>query len=194
MAIIKLANVDDSATFVIKDAALVQGKFGPQIRFESDGGDLLFISQDTAMRQLGRIPLELHECAGETLTFSRSENKSGGAPYWNITIADAVERSQPAEPVRVPSPYVGKPIAGLDDFPPEEYGASVADPVPPLPPVTRTSSTAQVAPNAAKRGAIVDDYMVLLRHVAQHSGLTDQTAIQAAAATVFIAWDKAGVR
>jgi hypothetical protein len=106
MAILKLQNVNDSATFRVKQAEVVAGKFGPQVKFEAENGDLLFISEDTAKRQLSRIPLEVIDCAGETLTFYRSENKSGGAPYWNISVADAVDRSKPTEPKRTIAPDV----------------------------------------------------------------------------------------
>jgi hypothetical protein len=183
MAILKLQNVNDSATFRVKQAEVVAGKFGPQVKFEAENGDLLFISQDTAMRQLSRIPLEVIDCAGETLTFYRSENKSGGAPYWNISVADAVDRSKPAEPKRLGSPYV----PGLDgpEAPIEEddgFGAFSAE------------IDSVLAVPTGKRLTIVQDYVHLLKHLKANSGLTDEQAIQSAAATIFIAWDKAGVR
>jgi hypothetical protein len=182
MAILKLQNVNDSATFRVKQAEVVAGKFGPQVKFEAENGDLLFISQDTAMRQLSRIPLEVIDCAGETLTFYRSENKSGGAPYWNISVADAVDRSKPAEPKRLGSPYVpglDGPEAPIEDEGFEAFSAAI--------------DSVSSAPTG-KRATIVQDYCNLLKHLKANSGLTDEQAIQSAAATIFIAWDKAGVR
>jgi hypothetical protein len=182
MAILKLQNVNDSATFRVKQAEVVAGKFGPQVKFEAENGDLLFISQDTAMRQLSRIPLEVIDCAGETLTFYRSENKSGAAPYWNISVADAVDRSKPAEPKRLGSPYVpglDGPEAPIEDEGFEAFSAAI--------------DSVSAAPTG-KRLTIVQDYCNLLKHVKANSGLKDEQAIQSAAATIFIAWDKAGVR
>lgn len=192
MAIIKLSEAGQSVTWRIKKAETVAGKFGAQVKFESEGGDILFISEETAGRQLARIPLDVDTCAGETLTFSRSENPKGGAPYWNVTLADAVDRAQPTESVRVQSPYSGKPIAGLDDFPTEAYGDSVADPTPPV--RTSTSHTQAVAPVASEKMRIANAYADLMKFLKVQTGLQDEQALQAATATVWIAWDKAGVR
>ena len=201
MAILKLQNEGETATLSIKAAEVVQGKFGPQVRFDTTDGDVLFIAQETAERQLKRIPLTVEQCAGEVLTFSRDPNKQGGAPYWGIRVADAVERSQPVESVRVPSPYGGKPIAGLDNFPSEAYGESVADPTPPLPATpaptvaaqTRTTHTAAVAPVATDKMRIANSYVDLLKYMKVQTGLTDEQALQSATATVWIAWTKGGL-
>ena len=189
MAIIKLQNVGDAVTWRIKAAEVVAGKFGSQVKFESEGGDILFISEETAGRQLGRIKLDVANCAGETLTFSRSENPKGGAPYWDITVADAVDRAAPVQSKRLPPP--SKKLPFDEDFPSEAYGESVADPKPPV--MTHVEGP-KVAPNAAKRAAIVDDYMALLTHVRKTMPDLGHDAAQAAAATIFISWDKAGVR
>jgi len=119
MAIIKLANAGESVTWRIKNAETTAGKFGPQVKFENDKGDLLYISEDTAGRQLGRIPLDVANCAGETLTFSRTENPKGGAPYWNIALADAVDRAAPVASKRLPPPSK-KPLPfDEESFPPD---------------------------------------------------------------------------
>ena len=191
MAIVKLSEAGQSVTWRIKKAETVAGKFGSQVKFEAEGGDILFISEETAGRQLARIPLDVDTCAGETLTFSRSENPKGGAPYWNITLADAVDRSQPVEPKRVASPYAGKPIAGLDDFPSEAYGESVADPTPPV--RTTTSHTQAVAPNATEKMRLANAYVDLFKFMKVQTGMQDEQALQAATATVWIAWGKGGL-
>ncbi len=111
MGIIKLQNAGDAVTWRIKKAETVAGKFGAQVKFENDSGDILFISEETAGRQLGRIPLDIATCAGELLTFSRTENPKGGAPYWNITVADAVDRAAPTQSKRLSYSEAAKPIA-----------------------------------------------------------------------------------
>lgn len=191
MAILKLQQAGESATFRVVKAELVEGRYGQQVKFESDSGDVLYISAETAQRQLARIPLDVDTCAGETLTFSRSENPKGGAPYWNITLADAVDRSQPVEPKRVASPYAGKPIAGIDDFPSEAYGESVADPTPPV--RTTTSHTQAVAPNATEKMRLANAYVDLFKFMKVQTGMQDEQALQAATATVWIAWGKGGL-
>jgi hypothetical protein len=188
MGIVKLQQAGESVTWQVKSAEVVEGKFGPQIKFEdAASGDLLYISQDTAVRQLSRIPLEVEACAGETLTFSRDPNKSGGAPYWGIRVADAVERSQPVQSKRLaPPPNDPLPF----DLPVDEgHGA---DPVAHLPPRV-TGEGQRVAPNAAKRAALVDEYLALMAHVRKHSGLSDEQAIQAATFSVFKMWKDAGL-
>jgi hypothetical protein len=182
MAILKLQQAGESATFRVVKADLVEGKFGPQVRFDAENGDVLYISAETAQRQLARIPLDVETCAGETLTFGRDENKKGGAPYWSITVADAVDRSKPAESKRLGSPYV----PGLDgpEAPIEDEGFKA---------FSAAIDSVSSAPTG-KRATIVQDYCNLLKHLKANSGLTDEQAIQSAAATIFIAWDKAGVR
>jgi hypothetical protein len=209
MAILKLENAGDTMTARIKQAETTAGKFGPQVKFEMENGDLLFISEPTAMRQLSRIPLEVGECAGETLVFSRDHNPNG-KPYWGIRLAGAQDKAAPSK--RMDSPYqapsMGKPIKGLDDFPDEEYGRSVqspsgpddddpyqnSGPIPPfhkVPPAV--AKAAETAPNASKRTQLANTYLDLLAYVKTNGTLTDESAIQSAAATIFIQWKNAGV-
>jgi hypothetical protein len=203
MAIIKLSNAGDAVTWRIKSAETVAGKFGSQVKFENDKGDLLYISEETAGRQLGRIPLDVANCAGETLTFWRSENPKGGAPFWNIKVADAVDRAAPVQSKRLPPPG-SKPIKGLDDFPDEAYGESVADPYPSAPPPSDADApdwvtekpvrTAGVAPDAAKKLAYITSYLDILGYVRANAKLTDEVAIQAATATIWIGLKQEGLR
>jgi hypothetical protein len=48
------------------------------MKFTNDGGDMMFLSQDTADRQLDRCGLTTATAIGETLVFFRSENAKGG--------------------------------------------------------------------------------------------------------------------
>lgn len=195
MAIVKLANAGESVTWKIKSASVTAGKFGTQLKFESDSGDLLFVSEETAVRQLDRIPLSVEDCVGETLVFSRDENKKGGAPYWGIKLASPGDAVKPSGQ-RVGSPYQApakKPLPfDEESFPSEEYGESVADPLPPVPEWVEEKPKADTA-SAYKRKQIADSYCALLKYVIENSKLTDQNACQAAAATIFIQWKNAGV-
>jgi hypothetical protein len=202
MAILKLANAGESATFRVTKAETVEGKFGAQLKFWAENGDVLYISAETAGRQLGRIQLDVENCAGEVLTFSRTENPKGGAPYWNINVADAVDRAAPVQSKRIQPPG-SKPIKGLDDFPSEAYGKSVADPMGHAPAPTDDDApdwvkpparTAGVAPDATKRLAYISAYLDLLGYVRANSGLKDEVAIQAATATLHIGLKQEGLR
>ena len=208
MAILKLENAGDTLAARIKKAETTAGKFGPQVKFEMENGDLLYISEPTAMRQLDRIPLSVAECAGETLVFSRDPNPSG-KPYWGIRLASAQDKAAPSK--RMDSPYQAPSIGhvkGLDDFPDEEYGRSVqspsgpddddpyanSGPIPPfhkVPPAV--AKAAETAPVAAKRTQLANTYLDLLAYVKANGTLTDESAIQSAAATIFIQWKNAGL-
>ena len=54
MAILKL-EVGKPIVFHVSDVEQVEGQFGPQTKFEGDGGDCLFLSRPTAQRQMDRI-------------------------------------------------------------------------------------------------------------------------------------------
>jgi hypothetical protein len=200
MGIIKLQNAGDAVTWRIKKAETVAGKFGAQVKFENDSGDILFISEETAGRQLGRIPLDIDTCAGELLTFSRTENPKGGAPYWNITVADAVDRAAPTQSKRLPPPK--RVIPGLDDLPEAGLGAMDAvsyerQATPPTDddaPEWVREEPKGVAPNAEKKKAYINAYIDLLGYVRAHSGLKDEVAIQAATATLHIGLKQEGLR
>ena len=209
MAIIKLQNAGDSVTLRIKNAETVAGKFGSQIRFSAENGDTIYISEETAGRQLGRIPLDIANCAGELLVFARDENPKGGAPYWSIRLADAVDRTAPAQSKRIPPPSKKLPF-DEESFPKEGPYAPDAQNYPvrqgnmpdlsdaPLPPepewVTAPARAAGVAPDATKKLAYISAYLDLLGYVRAHSGLKDEVAIQAATATLHIGLKQEGLR
>jgi hypothetical protein len=214
MAIVKLANAGESVTWRIKNAETTAGKFGPQVKFENDKGDILYISEDTAGRQLGRIPLDITNCAGELLVFSRTENPKGGAPYWDIRLADAVDRSAPAQSKRIPPPSKKLPF-DEESFPPDGPYAPDAQNYPvrqgnmpdlsdvPLPPEPEwlvqpaplgPARASSVAPKAEAKAAYINAYLDLLGYVRAHSGLKDEVAIQAATATLHIGLKQEGLR
>lgn len=172
MGIIKLQNAGDAVTWRIKKAETVAGKFGAQVKFENDSGDILFISEETAGRQLGRIPLDIDTCAGELLTFSRTENPKGGAPYWNITVADAVDRAAPTQSKRLSYSEAAKPI-------------STPSVNPPLAGATLAQEKARVA-----RAYL--DLFGYVKSQPEMQGVSD-VAVQAASATIWIAWNQQGL-
>jgi hypothetical protein len=214
MAIVKLATVGESVTWRIKSAETVAGKFGAQVKFTAENGDCLFISEETAGRQLGRIPLDIANCAGELLVFARDENPKGGAPYWSIRLADAVDRTAPAQSKRIPPPSK-KPLPfDEESFPPEPYAPDAQNyPIrqagmpdlsdAPLPPEPEwlvnpaplgTPRPSSVAPKAEAKLAYVSAYLDLLGYVRAHSGLKDEVALQACAATLHIGLKQEGLR
>lgn len=207
MAILKLANAGDAVTMRIRSAETVAGNYGAQVKFTGDSGDILFLTEKTAVAQLERCSLTVATCVGETLTFSRTENRKvpGAAPFWNITVADAVERAAPAQSKRLPPPK--RVIPGLDDLPDAGLGAMDAvsyqrqtpppsdDDAPEW--VTEDSTFTKpvgVAPNAEKKKAYINAYLDLLGYVRAHAGLKDEQAIQAATATLHIGLKQEGLR
>jgi len=210
MAIVKLATAGESVTWRIKSAETVAGKFGAQVKFTAENGDCLFISEETAGRQLGRIPLDIANCAGELLVFARDENPKGGAPYWSIRLADAVDRTAPAQSKRIPPPSK-KPLPfDEESFPKDGPYAEDAQNYPirqagmpdlsdaPLPPepewVTAPAPARNVAPKAEAKLAYISAYLDLLGYVKAHSGLKDEVAMQACCATIFIGLKQEGLR
>lgn len=212
--IVKLQNAGESVTWRIAKAESVPGNFGQQVKLESDGGEILYMPHDSAMRQLERIPLTLDEAVGEVLVISRDPNpKPGAKPYWGIRLGGSGDKAPAPSGKRVESPYqppsIGK-VKGLDDdfanFPDEEYGRSVADPYGdsgPLPPFHKPEQVKQavpmadsqkVAPQAAEKARVVREYLDLLAFVkAEQPKLSDEAA-QAAAATIWITWGQKGLR
>jgi hypothetical protein len=114
MAIIKLANAGDAATWKVTDCETVAGKFGSQVKFTAENGDVLFISAETAERQLNRCGLTTETAIGETLTFSRQANTKtpGAAPYWSIEVAGP--QAAPSKRLPAPAPVTTEVVGGLD--------------------------------------------------------------------------------
>jgi hypothetical protein len=200
MAILKLENEGDTMTARIKQAETTAGKFGPQIKFEMENGDVLYISEPTAMRQLARIPLEVGECAGETLVFSRDHNPNG-KPYWGIKVASAADKAPPskrlsyAEAAKPSGPSKGSLPFDEESFPPPTDDDNPYNEPGPIPPFHKPpTKAADTAPIAATRAAYINAYFDLLGYVKAHSGLKDEVAIQAATATLHIGLKQEGLR
>lgn len=207
MSIVKLQNAGESVTWTIRKAEVVAGQFGQQVKFENDGGDILFLPHDSAVRQLARIPLEVVDCVGETLVISRDPNpKAGAKPYWGIKLAGAADKAPPSKRLthaEATGPSIGH-VPGLDDFPDEDYGRSVqspdgADPYlePPRAPTPHRVPTIpeSAIPLTAERAKVARAYLDLLAWVkAQPEVKGDPAeAVQATAATIFIEWNKRGL-
>lgn len=122
MSIVKLKEVGDSLTMTVTECEAVKGNYGDQVKFVGNG-DTLFLPKDSADRQLDRLNLTAYaDVVGETLTFSRTENKKkGAAPYWNVDVATP---TSPTPSKRLPPPEsrptktahrAGPDIPGMDE-------------------------------------------------------------------------------
>lgn len=145
MAILKL-EPGQKVIFDVREADEVKGNFGPQIKFSSPGGDVLFLNVDTAVKQLGRIGLTLTTVLGQTVEFERIEKN--GTKYTNINKPGAAKLGVPSNVKQELSS--GPLIPGMDDGPYTETGA---------PPSVESGS---VYPRLQK---LFDVYDVCLDHV-----------------------------
>ena len=111
MSIIKLPKDGDEATFTVTACERVEGSFGPQVKFDGDNGETLYLPADSADRQLGRVfdftpenGVDYTQAVGERLRFFRTPNtkKAGAAPYWNIEIATGPAKA-PSERIQGPT-------------------------------------------------------------------------------------------
>lgn len=168
MAILKLQNEGDSHTMTVTECKTVTGNYGEQVLF-SDGTDTLYLPKQSADRQLERMGIDTDAAVGLTLTFSRDPNpKKGAKPYWGISYAG----TEPAE---------AKPTKRVEP--------TKAAPAP----------TANVT---TRREAIVAEYLALWDTIAAHFQVVcdnrnvtlDASAIQSAAATVWISWKDKGIQ
>jgi hypothetical protein len=206
MSIVKLSQVGESVTWKITGCETVAGKFGAQVKFTNDAGDVMYVSADTAERQLERSELTVATAVGETLVFSRDENKKtpGAAPYWSIKLASGAEKQAAAQPSKrltyqaaASGPSKGS-IPEMDDFPSEEYGQSVHSPDAyddprPLPAFHKPpTKAAETAPEAATKMARARQYLDLLAWVQAETKLAPEVA-QPVAATIWIDWKQAGL-
>lgn len=122
MGIVKLKEVGDSLTMTVTECEAVKGNYGDQVKFVGNG-DTLFLPKDSADRQLDRLNLTAYaDVVGETLTFSRTENKKkGAAPYWNVDVATPTtttpsKRLPPPEQRTTKTAHrAGPDIPGMDE-------------------------------------------------------------------------------
>lgn len=75
-----------AVTLTVTSAQTVEGKFGPQVKLDSDEGTL-YLSETTAQRQLGRIGLTLQSVVGATIAVEQVVKD--GKTYTNINHATA---------------------------------------------------------------------------------------------------------
>lgn len=198
MSIIKLSQAGESVTWKITGSETVAGKFGAQAKFTNDAGDVLYVSLETAERQLERCGLTVASAAGETLVFSRDENKKtpGAAPYWSIKLAGAVDKAPPSKRLPSPSGFSKGVVPGLDDegLPPEPVeDESPYDNPGPIPPFHKPSVA--VAPIAQEKAKIVRAYLDLFAWMRTQPEVKDVPldVVQSISATVWIEWNKRGL-
>lgn len=83
MAILKAA--EGPHTLTVTGIEEVTGQYGAQWRFTADTGDVLFLGDMAAARQVARLGLTMDGCIGKTLTFSQTQKD--GKTYNNIALA-----------------------------------------------------------------------------------------------------------
>lgn len=84
MSILKL-QVGEPITMAVAKVRAVDGQFGPQLAFDSESGDTLFLGQETAERQLERIGYTTESVAGKALLFEKVQK--GTKTFVNINPA-----------------------------------------------------------------------------------------------------------
>lgn len=171
MGIIKLQNAGESLTATVTKAERVQGQYGEQVKFTLPEGDL-YVPLDSALRQLERIPVAIEECQGETLVFSRDPNNSrpGAKPYWGIRLAGAQDRAAPSK--RLSYAEAAKPVS--------------------TPQVNPPITGAALAQEKARVARAYLDLFGYVKSQPEMQGVSD-VAMQAAAATIWIAWTQQGL-
>lgn len=176
MGTIKLQNAGESLTATVTKAERVQGQYGEQVRFTLPDGDL-YVPLDSALRQLERIPIAIEECQGETLVFARDPNNSrpGAKPYWGIRLAGAADRAAPSK--RLSYAEANTPPAAAPRTTPQVN-----------PPITG----AAVAQEKARVARAYLDLFGYVKSQPEMQGVSD-VAVQAAAATIWIAWTQQGL-
>lgn len=170
-----LENAGDEAVMTVSACNTVQTKFGDKFVFvgtDAEGTEVEtpLIPDKSALKQLERMGLTTETVVGEAIRFSRVANPSG-KPYWNLDPAgNAVAAAQPSKRLAPPAQ------------------AASAEP---------SGSNLQ-----QRREALVSNFLILWETVATHLASTckargialDASAVQAAAATVWITWKDKGLQ
>lgn len=182
---LQLENAGDAETFTVSTCRTVATKFGTKLVFggidaAGEAVETPLIPDTTGIKQLDRLGLTPETCVGETLTFSRAANPSG-KPYWNIDVAEP----QAAPSRRMPAPQ------------PEVVGRAGA--VRGNPAATPIATAAK--PAAGDTDALTAAYLSLWDRMAQGLALSCAThkvaltadAVQAATATLWIAFSNRGI-
>lgn len=170
-----LENAGDEAVMTVSACNKITTKFGDRYVFVGSSDDGLevetpLIPDKSALKQLERLGLTTETVIGEAIRFSRVANPSG-KPYWNIDPAgNAMAAAQPSKRLAPPAQ------------------AASAEP---------SGSNLQ-----QRREALVSNFLILWETVATHLASTckargialDASAVQAAAATVWITWKDKGLQ
>lgn len=170
-----LENAGDEAVMTVSACNKITTKFGDRYVFVGSSDDGLevetpLIPDKSALKQLERMGLTTETVVGEAIRFSRVANPSG-KPYWNIDPAgNAMAAAQPSKRLAPPAQ------------------AASAEP---------SGSNLQ-----QRREALVSNFLILWETVATHLASTckargialDASAVQAAAATVWITWKDKGLQ
>lgn len=174
-----LENAGDEAVMTVSACNTVQTKFGDKFVFvgtDAEGTEVEtpLIPDKSALKQLERMGLTTETVVGEAIRFSRVANPSG-KPYWNLDPAgNAMAAAQPSKRLAPP--------------------AQAASPAP-------ASETLGSNPQQ-RREALVSNFLILWETIATHLASTckargialDASAVQAAAATVWITWKDKGLQ
>lgn len=104
MAILKPA--EGPHTMTIAGVEEADGKFGAQWKFTADNGDLMFLSEMAAARQIARLGLTMESCVGQTLVFTQTQKD--GKTFNNVALAKEgaapAPRAAGAAPAAAPRP------------------------------------------------------------------------------------------
>ena len=201
---LKLDTAGDEATITVQYVNEVPTKFGTKLVFVgTNGHETPLIPDTTGDKQLERCGLTRQTAVGATLRFSRAPNPSG-KPYWNVDVAEP--QGPPSKRLtytEAAKPAVGKPyIPGLDgpEAPPDipedvGYGVDPHEHFPTHQAGTPVPQAPKVAPKASDKMAVARAYLDLFKWVKtqpEMAGVADE-AVQAASATIWIAWKQSGL-
>lgn len=170
-----LENAGDEAVMTVSACNKITTKFGDRYVFVGSSDDGLevetpLIPDKSALKQLERLGLTTETVIGEAIRFSRVANPSG-KPYWNIDPAgNAMAAAQPSKRLAPPAQVASA----------EPSGSNLQQ----------------------RREALVSNFLILWETVAGHLAATckakgialDASAVQAAAATVWITWKDKGLQ
>lgn len=170
MTWLKLSNVGDSATIVVRQLGTEKGRYGMQVHFKGTNGDDIYVPEEIALEWLERCgfgasdKLNFDVVIGATLRFERTAPPmEGDRPHWKIervkqqavVMDGAVPPTPPAaEAVGATAPAVARPspAAGLNDHLPPAGDATVRAQVAEL--KSLTEQAAHAAADIATAGKI----------------------------------------
>jgi hypothetical protein len=113
MSILKLTEPGSSLTLDVAGVGIVKGDLGEQVKFETIGGDILFVPSASVTRQLDRCGVaEIADLRGKAIHFSRSDTLGkNGKPYWNLDKAKASDTRTNGAPSSNGTPKSTAPVA-----------------------------------------------------------------------------------